>query len=348
MTANNKFIAQLSSLRFFAAIAVVIFHFGKWSFPFNSFPYTNAMHLAVSFFFVLSGFIMIINYNELKEFSYIRAGNFYFKRLIRIVPLYIIALIVLFFVSFFVDNDISISFDGFIQSLFFLQAWFPTNALSVNFPGWSISVEMFFYLLFPFIVPLFFNNSKISKYVFLFWLVSSIIFLWLFFNLDQTDIFIKNFTKFFPLLHLNQFLIGMMAGLVFLKNKMNGNIYFILAMLFLIVYLPLVPDNFINHNGLIAPIFAFLILGAATSTSVIKKILSWPLLVKGGEASYGIYILQFPVYLIIYQFYRVTNTYEYLGEEGRFYIYLLFLILFCYISSKTLEAWPKKYLLTKN
>jgi peptidoglycan/LPS O-acetylase OafA/YrhL len=160
---NNLFIPQLNALRFLAAILVVVFHFGRWSQPFNTSlsGYSMTMNLAVSFFFVLSGFIMVIIYKNLKTFSWSGLWSFYKKRARRIFPLYIIALILVSVECFLIKNVTpqGFSLKYFFENLFFLQSWIPKDALTLNFPGWSLSVEMFFYLLFPFLLPLFYPKN---------------------------------------------------------------------------------------------------------------------------------------------------------------------------------------------
>jgi peptidoglycan/LPS O-acetylase OafA/YrhL len=339
------FIPQLNSLRFFAAVAIVIFHFGKWSWPFNQSlnNYASIMNVAVSFFFVLSGFIMATVYEKLKDFSKENAKKFYIKRAARIVPLYVLALIITSVGYIFLTNNISLK--QFLESLFFVQSWIPADALSLNFTGWSLSVEMFFYALFPFVFPFISSRKHVLRDSLIFWLISNAIVLFLCFSLNQDVANINYFTKFFPLFHLNQFLIGIVAGLHYLKGTKKGNLLFLFCLLFLVIYLPFVSKGLISiahHDGLLAPIFALLIIGAASSERTIKKILSWPLFVKGGDASYGIYILQFPVYVGVYHAYEFFNIYNFLGEEGRFYAFLLILILASYLSSRTFEVWAKK------
>jgi len=347
---DKTFIPQLNSLRFFAAIAIVIFHFGKWSWPFDSTlnNYALIMNIGVSFFFVLSGLIMTIVYKHLKTFSKDRVKDFYKKRALRIVPLYILALVVVFILYIFMGGiSHKILITQFFENLFFLQAWHPINALSLNFTGWSLSVEMFFYAIFPLIFPFVVSRKNKLKEIFAFWMISNLIVVFLCFNLDQNNLIINYFTKYFPLLHLNQFLIGIIAGLYYLKGIKKGNNLFILSFLFLLIYLPFVSKGLINiahHDGLLAPVFALMIIGAASSKGLIKKILSHPLLVKAGDASYGIYILQFPVYYFVYEAYKFFNVFSVLHEEGRFYLFVVVLVLISYLSSKTFELWVKKKL----
>jgi hypothetical protein len=60
-------IEQLTFTRFIAAVAVVIFHFGREVFPFQHpilQPLVLSANIGVSYFFILSGFVMIIAYNK--------------------------------------------------------------------------------------------------------------------------------------------------------------------------------------------------------------------------------------------------------------------------------------------
>ena len=62
-------IRSLYFLRFIAAILVVIFHFGRQSYPFNLLTvqlFTEYLAASVSFFFVLSGFVLAISYIKKK------------------------------------------------------------------------------------------------------------------------------------------------------------------------------------------------------------------------------------------------------------------------------------------
>ncbi|MBK6274557.1 MAG: acyltransferase [Saprospirales bacterium] len=154
-------------------MVILIFHFGKSIIIFSYF-FKNIIscgNSAVSFFFILSGFIMVIantdNRNETKK---IVAKDYYKKRFERIYPLYFLSLILyLVFCNDYINNSSKLY--SFLSSLFLIQAWIPKFASDFNFPGWSLSVEVFFYL-----ISCFYNKIrsyatfKIAVFVTLFWL----------------------------------------------------------------------------------------------------------------------------------------------------------------------------------
>lgn len=150
-------IPQLTSLRFFAAMAVVVHHF-TMLLPFNVADYSHFPDkgaLAVDFFFILSGFILTHVYLAAQEKGSFTAGAFYMKRLARIYPLHLFTLFVsiagalgawLFFKdtlpTYFTPTTI-------ISNLFMTHAWGTETELGFNKPSWSISAEWFVYLFFP-------------------------------------------------------------------------------------------------------------------------------------------------------------------------------------------------------
>ena len=88
-------IEQLTFTRFLAAISIVIFHYGDQIFLFNNkyvqFIFGQA-NIGVSYFFILSGFVMIIAYNtnsKINFFQYLK------NRLARIYPVYLFAIFLL-------------------------------------------------------------------------------------------------------------------------------------------------------------------------------------------------------------------------------------------------------------
>ncbi|CAP37062.1 Protein CBG19897 [Caenorhabditis briggsae] len=165
-TQNNSKREDLQGLRGLAIMAVLAFHF----YP-NQFP--NG-YLGVDQFFVLSGFLMCMllkKSQELPIFSFFT--QFYIRRFKRILPLYfqfilctVIALYTIFPTAAILQNKMSAG-----KALIFLSNRSPTAnedyfkklsiALDLFTHTWSLSVEVQFYLLVPFIflIGRLFRNS---------------------------------------------------------------------------------------------------------------------------------------------------------------------------------------------
>jgi peptidoglycan/LPS O-acetylase OafA/YrhL len=96
-------VPALTSLRFFAALLVVIFHYNIGKQPNFLSGVSTFGYEAVTFFFVLSGFILTYAHLEPREQLWlnISAAAFMSRRVARIAPAYIVglALAVPFFIS---------------------------------------------------------------------------------------------------------------------------------------------------------------------------------------------------------------------------------------------------------
>jgi len=132
---------QLTALRFFAAFMIVIHHcvglFGIRNIGVN-------FGQGVSFFFVLSGFILAYVYPSLDTTREIR--RFWRARIARIWPAYLACFAIgLYVVPYTWDTKTGMA------SLFMLQGWIPLSSyyFSYNPVAWSVSTEAFFYLAFP-------------------------------------------------------------------------------------------------------------------------------------------------------------------------------------------------------
>lgn len=326
-------INQLTFTRFLAAISIVIFHYGKNSFPFNkdsiAFVFKSA-DVCVSYFFVLSGFVMLLAYGERAEIS---SKEYYKNRFARIYPIYFLG-ILLVFLQQLKANDVD--FIGMFFNFFMLQAWFPNQVLSFNPPGWSLSVELLFYAIFPFVFPFVFKNNNLKKLAFLiiwFWIISQIAFQVLL-NQNADSINISKILKYNPIMHLNEFLVGNIAGYYFIKKwsakkyNLDWVLLFVFCLLIVVLKFPL-GLNF--HNGLLAVFFIPIIFLISLNNGFITKLFNKKIFVFLGEISFGIYILQFPVYSIISS-YSVNKYFHIQDVTTVFYIRLILLIVICSLS----------------
>jgi peptidoglycan/LPS O-acetylase OafA/YrhL len=146
---------SLTGLRFFAALAIVIHHLkGQLLIPAGSLSGFQ-FSLGVSFFFVLSGFILQYSYRKrLGSAGGMNYSQFVALRFLRLWPTHIavIALIVVangqWVLSYYWNNY---TVGQLFASVFLLQAWSASGnvVFSLNSAAWSISVEMFLYAMFP-------------------------------------------------------------------------------------------------------------------------------------------------------------------------------------------------------
>ena len=344
-------IEQITFTRFIAAIFIFIFHFGKQSFPFSNpflFPFLKQATVGVSYFFMLSGFVMIIAYWKLNT-NFIPVKQFLASRFARIYPVYIIA-ILLSVVFVFLKNG-NISATAFLLEIFALQSWIPQYALEINYTAWSISVEMFFFLSFPFLYKYFYKRYSLSIVVItaiVFWLLSQIIFNYAYFSgyYQPFPSSRHSFLYYHPIMHWNEFILGNATGLIFIKffaNKnYNRNFDWILLCFPVLVALMLRYKYANYHNGLLAVLFIPFIVLLSLNTGWITKIFCKPFFVLLGEISYSIYILQLPVYWAcksIFIYFHI-NTSKY----SLFYVTAVILLISAYISYRFLETPLRIYL----
>lgn len=140
-------LAALTSLRFFAALSIAIFHLQGIGFGRAYEP----LALGVSFFFVLSGFVLTYAYGGRGD---VKLRTFFVNRLARIWPAHLVTAAValaLFHSGMIYNAD---WYPYVLTNLFMLHSWIPTtgHVFSLNAVTWSISAEMAFYAAFPLVL----------------------------------------------------------------------------------------------------------------------------------------------------------------------------------------------------
>lgn len=144
----------LTGIRIFAALAVYATHVGApFGVPNTVGTFFYSGYCGVTIFFVLSGFVLSLNYfDDFRRPNLRGAYRYFVARFARIYPLYVL---VLFFLVVR-QHMLGFEVDGWWRSTLALQAWDPNldHAYAFDPPAWSISVEFFLYACFPLLVPL--------------------------------------------------------------------------------------------------------------------------------------------------------------------------------------------------
>ncbi|MDD2922033.1 MAG: acyltransferase family protein, partial [Anaerolineales bacterium] len=178
--------------------------------------------------------------------------------------------------------------------------------------SWSLTVEFFFYAIFPFFTIWAYRQSTKK----LLW--TSIIF-WVF---SQTFLYIlwslyfpswERFVAYFPLFHLHSFIMGVVGGIWYLRIGQSQNIspravLLTLAgsVLFIALFViagsvyPRLPHGYQLLSGVLAPVLVITILSLSMEKTRFSVFLSRPTFVNLGEISYALYIFHVPV-IWIYQ-----------------------------------------------
>lgn len=307
-------IEQLTFTRYIAALTVVFFHYGVGVFPINLpwlTPVLAAGSIAVSYFYVLSGFIMAIAYYRPDKLQRpFDTKRYWWARVARIYPVYLLALLLMIAAKYHSAGSEPLTI---ALSVSMLQAWIPGYPLTLNAPGWSLSVEALFYLMFPLLIMLVKRHHLTHLSI-------AAAGLWLMTQVGHTFLLnseyysprglLHDFIYYNPLMHLNTFIIGFVAGAWLLEGKLHRlstphlNRMALLGVVLLILVLlvarpPLMIQTglqFDYTNGLIAPLFLLFIVLLTLNTGKISSFLQHPWLVLLGEASFSLYILQKPLH----------------------------------------------------
>jgi peptidoglycan/LPS O-acetylase OafA/YrhL len=306
----------LTGLRTFAAINIVFFHFSNpKSFGWLA-PVVNAGYVSVSFFILLSGFVLAYNYAGRARAGELDKRRFWEARFTRLYPIYFLSLLLSW-------RMVPVEYGAHTQRMFWtgmaltpllLQGWIPTIATFLNTPAWTMSAESAYYLVFPWLAsgkrperagPYLVKMATV-------WGLGMVPGL-LYIALNPDGISHPDrwswgpwlqVLKYTPLPHLASFVFGvMLANLDELVGR-TSRLRLILgaggfAATFGILSLgPRVPYAIV-HDGLLMPLFGCIILGLAGNNKLAFA-LGWPPLVFVGEASYCLYLLHFNLWNLIH------------------------------------------------
>lgn len=356
----------LTTLRFFAALHVVLFHMrvvgilpgGPWWYQ----NFASIGFVGVNFFFVLSGFILVYTY----EGKPLEVKKFWWARFARIYPAYALSLIVAAPFFFFAVRQLDLPFYAWskqhllpacLLTVGLLQSWVPQAALTWNSVCWSLSVEAFFYFVFPFLLlrSANFSKPKLALGLLGFWLVSlSLTFSYVHFHPDgldkinsgETTLFWKNVLSFNPLVRLPEFAAGVFAGRLFLRRNDQKSlatplmICGLLAFACVVIFAHEIPNPILSA-GLLSPAFAAIIYAAALRPNW-TSFLANPFLVLLGDASYSLYLLHSLVIT------RVFDSVPHFPHPARVAAALAAAIAASLLSCRLVEEPARKFLRPKN
>ena len=318
--ARRPQLPSLTGARFVAALVVVVYHLWRWdcwSPPTVVAHMVGGSSVAVSFFFVLSGFVLAWSAQQDDGALRVSASTFWRGRLRRLAPTFWLAFVVA------LPTAVAIARRGGLEggelgraigidaalSLSFLQAFAPGRELAINPPAWSLSAEMFFSLLFPLLAPPLFRlraGKAIAALVGL-WLLSflpGVVYvvvdpdglqaLGLAADHRAHAVFL-DMLRYHPLLRLPEFLAGIVTCRLFVDGRRLPVWTAAVAVIVVMAVLALGLPSPLVHNGLVLPAFIVIVLALASSSSSSSSSAGSRLWQRLGDSSYALYLLHVPL-----------------------------------------------------
>ncbi|MEG0858382.1 MAG: acyltransferase family protein [Pseudomonas sp.] len=332
MTSNTYLRNDIQGLRAIAVLGVIFFHFDK--------HWLSGGFVGVDVFFVISGFLIaqiVLRKKELGNFSFV---EFYIGRMRRIVPAYLVMLVVVSVVMaiFLIPRDFDTFKESLISAIYFnsnnyfavLNDYFaPAGYELPLLHTWSLAVEMQFYLFLPLVIMVF--PIRLLVPVLLLVVVFLVVGSEYFLRLDHRQAVYFSLSARVP-----EFLIGTLVAILSKDLKFSKKLSTVLA----VIGVTLVGISFLGiaegqrFPGLLAlPACVGIALLLITPNSVPSRVLSCAPLVFVGALSYSLYLWHWPILAAIRYF---SGTYEVGGTATLVFFTLTFGS--AYLSYRFVEA----------
>jgi len=363
---KSRTLDALTGLRFLAAFVVLICHTVNASWR-GQFQLAHYSANAVAFFFVLSGFILTYVYHD--RLTKQNVFSFYRARWARIWPLHVACIVLAFIAWYWTANPAKLStvLLRLGSSLTLTQSWLPIRGWAnwFNGPSWSVSTELGFYVVFPFL--LWMGRKRFWPVLLLVTVVSAVT-LWIvqFYVLPNTNIVTTRYLLYVnPVCRVFDFTIGMMFGKIFLaigRNNSNettspsrleflretilevASIATVAVSLYLVAKQGPISGLFGDGTNVMqlwlergagsSLSFGVLLLVFGLSRGVVSRDLSSATATYLGEISYALYLVQNPVMVTVKNLPATPYSYE--------IITLIALNLICFGLAIFLHHWIEK------
>ncbi len=309
-TSQKQYIKSLDMLRGIGITGIVLYHL----FP----SVFRGGFLGVPLFFVLSGYLMFLTCNSRFQDGTFHVGNYYKKRLYKLLPpLFIMVIAICCFLTLF-QRSLLAGIRGEIASIFLgYNNWWQIgqNASYFSKMGstslfthlWFLAVELQLYLLWPILFLLFQKGTKVigQKRMGCFFPILALLSAsWMYFlylpGSDPSRVYYGTDTIAFPLL------IGISAGVLRQQHpasfplKKHGIIALACIFLLLTCILFITVDgesSFVYQGGMfgISLFFAAMVLFFEDYGQTLKKLPGISFFLLAGEKSYPVYLWHYPL-----------------------------------------------------
>lgn len=308
ITSSGNFIPEIDGLRFVAIVSVVLFHLNGFISTKDLNHYTDTLdfsslkhllshgHLGVPLFFVISGFVLGLPFAKfhIKKGNPVNLRNYFFRRLTRLEPPYILFITILLFGSVYVAKTISFNegLFSYLSSLIYSHNFIYPRDSALSVVLWSLEVEVQFYIVAPLIAYIFSIKTSSIRRIAFFCII-------LFF------LFINHFNNFYFISlidYIQYFIVGFLLVDLYVSNSTilpkTKFDYLIGLTLFLIVWLFDFNDFVENYQKFILELIqlaSIFFLYYYIIFNKIFKLLSLKVITNIGGMCYSIYLIHFSV-----------------------------------------------------
>ncbi|HGF8004497.1 TPA: acyltransferase family protein [Enterococcus faecium] len=316
---------EIDCFRGIAVLAVIFYHLPNSLLP-------GGLQ-GVTIFFVVSGFLMAKNTirdEKNRQFNFL---HFYYKRIKRIYPFLLFSLVVFIFILGISNIRLIGNIRSELPSLIFgYNNWWQLNQGVSYFDSyfnaslfkhyWSLSVELQFYLIWPFL----FIVIKRMRRKQAFYLIYTLIFVSILFSLflPSTKAYYHTIAKLFPFLlgvwgYFNRITIGH-----FFEQNTFSKIWLLLLASLCLILFPIFPYTL---NELLISICFALLLASVDDMNIAKKTkIASTKLSFVGKISYELYLVHFPVLIALTNLFK-HHHWKYLDITGLFTVFLCTLLM---------------------
>ena len=311
----------LTGLRTLLALTILMFHFTPAGLTWarhpsiTLYPLVDIGYVFVSFFFLISGFILSYNYAHRE--GGVRKADFWMARFSRLYPVYLLTMLIslpMLMLEWHARPHGQF-WAGAVLTPLLMQGFFPHLATFWNTVSWTLSCEVVLYIAFPWLLKVRWPQSpwKLAAMVLGFWILGLLphTAYWLT-NPDHLQGTATRYSegvwldvlKYTPVAYLCTFLAGLTLGRLHdaAKLEVRGRLWagiagFLLAWVAVYHIASKVPYILI-HGGLFTPVWSLVILGLA-GVSPLARIFSVRPLVAVGTSTYALYLLHFNVFQLL-------------------------------------------------
>lgn len=297
-TARVAHLPALTGLRFLLALWVILDHLtgpgmmldgAARALPYPVYALVRGGYLAVTTFFVLSGFVLARSYAG-RAWNGRSLLHYGVGRVARVYPVYLLSLLMV--APFILADPVPQKAPLVAAHGLLIQGWLGHLPVSWNTPAWSLSCEMFFYMLFP-LAAVWMQGAGWRKTLAVAAVTCCLTHaMW---SMGISD-------EIKPLIHMADFLMGIAASCAYdrllasPRRPAGAWLYGPgLALGAALIVYPAVLPAPIDLNSALRPLNAILLVGFALGGGAAARLLSTRVAVYLGKSSYAMYILHVPL-----------------------------------------------------